>query len=39
MQPTNPDPDEFKSTQRDIWSSVASGWKKWWPVFEAGAQP
>jgi len=39
MQPTNPDPDEFKSTQRDIWSSVAPGWKKWWPVFEAGAQP
>jgi ubiquinone/menaquinone biosynthesis C-methylase UbiE len=33
------DPQEFKATQREIWSSVAPGWKKWWPVFEAGAQP
>ena len=40
MQPSTPiDPDEFKAAQRDIWSSVAPGWKKWWPVFESAAQP
>lgn len=24
--------------QRRQWDSVAAGWKKWWPVIEAGAQ-
>lgn len=32
------DPVEFKATQRELWSAVADGWKKWWPIFEAGAQ-
>jgi SAM-dependent methyltransferase len=31
------DPVQFKSTQRELWSSVAGGWRKWWPTFEAGA--
>jgi len=34
-----PDPAEFKAAQREMWSSVAPGWKKWWRVFESGAQP
>ena len=33
------DPAEFKTTQRAVWSAVAAGWKKWWRLFEAGAQP
>jgi ubiquinone/menaquinone biosynthesis C-methylase UbiE len=32
------DPREFKSTQREAWGAVAEGWRKWWRVFEAGAQ-
>lgn len=32
------DPQEFKSNQRELWSSVAAGWKRAWPAFEAGAQ-
>jgi ubiquinone/menaquinone biosynthesis C-methylase UbiE len=33
------DPDEFRSEQRESWDSVAQGWRKWWRVFEASAQP
>ncbi len=32
------DPSEFTRTQREAWGAVASGWRKWWPTFEAGAQ-
>lgn len=37
--PTVPDPESFKSSQRELWSDVARGWRKWWRIFEAGAQP
>lgn len=37
--PTPIDPNQFKATQREVWSAVAGGWKKWWLQFEAGAQP
>lgn len=33
------DPERFKSGQRETWSDVADGWRKWWRIFEAGAQP
>jgi len=33
------DPAEFKATQRESWGDAASGWKKWWRVFEAAASP
>ncbi len=33
------DPTEFKSTQRVTWGEAAAGWRKWWRVFEAAAQP
>ena len=29
----------LRASQREAWSSVAAGWRKWWRVFEAGAQP
>jgi SAM-dependent methyltransferase len=32
------DPRQFTLTQREQWGQVASGWRKWWPTFEAGAQ-
>jgi ubiquinone/menaquinone biosynthesis C-methylase UbiE len=32
------DPSEFTRSQREHWGTVASGWRKWWPIFEAGAQ-
>ncbi|MBK7875359.1 MAG: methyltransferase domain-containing protein [Planctomycetes bacterium] len=34
-----PDPQAFKSSQRELWSDVAAGWRAWWRIFEAGAQP
>jgi SAM-dependent methyltransferase len=37
--PPPTDPEEFKAAQRAIWSTVAPGWKKWWPLIEACAQP
>jgi ubiquinone/menaquinone biosynthesis C-methylase UbiE len=33
-----PDPAEFKRTQREAWSLSAIGWNRWWRVFEDGAQ-
>lgn len=37
--PRVPDPETFKASQRELWSDVAAGWRKWWRIFEAGAQP
>src|SRR5688572_14379349 len=37
MQPT-PTAEEFKASQRELWSTAAAAWRKWWPVFEASAQ-
>lgn len=31
------DPREFRDSQRLLWGSVALGWRKWWPIIEAGA--
>ena len=28
----------YKLRQRQEWDSVASAWKKWWPLFERGTQ-
>jgi SAM-dependent methyltransferase len=39
MSETRFDPAEFKATQRAAWGEAASGWRKWWRVFEAAAQP
>jgi ubiquinone/menaquinone biosynthesis C-methylase UbiE len=39
QQPSSPDPEHFKSAQRDVWSEVAEGWLRWWRIFEAGARP
>jgi SAM-dependent methyltransferase len=33
------DPAQFKATQREMWSALAPGWKKWWRVFDDGAKP
>lgn len=33
------DPEEFRSTQRAAWNSVAEGWVRWWSVLERAAQP
>jgi enediyne biosynthesis protein CalE5 len=30
--------EEFKAAQRAGWNSVAPGWRKWWAMFEDGAQ-
>jgi SAM-dependent methyltransferase len=38
MQAT-PTAEEFKASQRELWSTAATAWRKWWPVFEACAQP
>lgn len=38
MSHSNFDPNEFKSSQRQSWDSVARGWQKWWKTFENGAQ-
>jgi ubiquinone/menaquinone biosynthesis C-methylase UbiE len=38
MSHANFDPNEFKSSQRQSWDSVARGWQKWWKTFENGAQ-
>ncbi len=38
MSSSSPDPREFKATQRETWDSVAAGWRRWWRIFEAGAQ-
>jgi ubiquinone/menaquinone biosynthesis C-methylase UbiE len=33
------DPVQFKASQREMWSSLAPGWMKWWRVFDEGARP
>jgi ubiquinone/menaquinone biosynthesis C-methylase UbiE len=33
------DPGQYKAGQRQLWDTVASGWKKWWPTQEQAAQP
>jgi len=33
------DPVQYKAGQRQLWDTVAPGWKKWWPTQEQGAQP
>src|SRR5438093_7500299 len=33
------DPIQYKAGQRQLWDTVASGWKKWWPTQEQAAQP
>lgn len=38
MNPAPIDPQQFTRAQRELWGSVAAGWHKWWPTFEAGAQ-
>jgi enediyne biosynthesis protein CalE5 len=30
--------EEFKAAQKAGWNSVAPGWRKWWAMFEDGAQ-
>lgn len=30
--------EEFKAAQKTDWNGVAPGWRKWWPMFEDGAQ-
>lgn len=32
------DPDRYKAEQQRQWDAVASSWKKWWEIFEKGAQ-
>ncbi|HYA35011.1 MAG TPA: class I SAM-dependent methyltransferase [Candidatus Binataceae bacterium] len=33
------DPVRFKQVQRESWNAAAPAWEKWWPMFDAGAQP
>lgn len=33
------DPIQYKHQQRQDWSNVAGGWKKWWPTMERSAKP
>ncbi|GKS62585.1 hypothetical protein YTPLAS21_20430 [Candidatus Nitrosocosmicus sp.] len=35
---SNSQSDQIKQSQRQSWDSVASGWQKWWRIFENGAQ-
>ena len=32
------DPVLYKNKQRQQWNQVAVGWRRWWPLFERGAQ-
>nr|MBI3614142.1 methyltransferase domain-containing protein [Nitrospirota bacterium] len=41
---SNPNPDSFdpiqyKASQKESWSNVAAGWKKWWKTMEHCAKP
>ncbi|RMD63173.1 MAG: class I SAM-dependent methyltransferase, partial [Alphaproteobacteria bacterium] len=38
-QPSSPDPATIRAEQGDSWDRVAAAWARWWPVFEAAAQP
>lgn len=33
------DPVRYKASQKQDWSHVASGWKRWWQTIEQGAKP
>jgi ubiquinone/menaquinone biosynthesis C-methylase UbiE len=33
------DPVQYKASQKQDWSSVAAGWKKWWQTMERSARP
>jgi ubiquinone/menaquinone biosynthesis C-methylase UbiE len=35
---SSPTPEQFKQIQKQAWDTAAEGWKKWWPIFESGAQ-
>lgn len=35
---SSPTPEQFKHIQKQAWDAAAEGWKKWWPIFESGAQ-
>jgi SAM-dependent methyltransferase len=39
MNESKIDPAEFKVASRASWGEAAAGWRKWWRVFEAAAQP
>jgi len=39
MSEAKTDPEDFKATQRQAWGEAATGWRKWWRIFEAAAQP
>ena len=32
------EPTEYKATPREAWSAAAEAWRRWWRVFESGAQ-
>lgn len=38
MKPQGFDSTSYKAGQQRDWDAVAEGWKKWWPVLEAGAE-
>lgn len=33
------DSAQYKASQKDSWSNVAAGWKKWWQTMERSAKP
>ncbi|MEW6544602.1 MAG: methyltransferase domain-containing protein [Nitrospirota bacterium] len=33
------DPVQYKAAQKQDWSNVAAGWKKWWKTMEQSARP
>jgi ubiquinone/menaquinone biosynthesis C-methylase UbiE len=33
------DPVQYKASQKQDWSNVAAGWKKWWQTMEQSAKP
>lgn len=37
--PDSFDPVQYKASQKDSWSQVAGGWKKWWRTMERSAKP
>ena len=38
MSKSSVNPVEYKTQLRQEWDNVATGWEKWWPTFEQGAQ-
>lgn len=37
--PSSLDPVQYKAQQKQDWSNVAAGWKKWWKTMEQSARP